>query len=199
MDRRHPRAASHAEVPTRHLPLPGRRPQPPRNVRPQAEAGRNARPVDAGIVHQRPAARPAPGSAAEVLRPAVRIQEIRPVGPVAVRTLPASRNRRRRHLRRPLDVHRADQPRPRPHADELRRHRRRPAQHGLLAPLRPRRRNRKPPWLCRPHLSRQRGTDAADRRPPMVGRPAPQPLPGGEAQLHRGPGPAYRQPGRHRP
>ena len=62
---------------------------------------------------QGPADRAAPGPAADLLRAAARLQEVRQVGPGDLRAVPAHRRRRRRHLHRPLDVDRADQSRSR--------------------------------------------------------------------------------------
>ena len=112
--RRHQPAAPRREGQAGHLPLPGRRPVASRDVRLQAEARGDERRADARVVHQGTAARAAAAAEADVLRAAVRVQEVRQVRPGDGRDLPAHRQRRRRPVHRPLDVRRADQSRSRP-------------------------------------------------------------------------------------
>ena len=63
-------------------------------------------------LHQRPADRATAGQAADLLRSAARVQEVRQDRPGDLRPLPAHRQRGRRRLHHPLDVDRADQSRP---------------------------------------------------------------------------------------
>ena len=132
--RRRQPAALHAEGQARHLPVHGRRPVAPGDVRLQAEAGRDERQADAGVVHQGPADRPAPGREAELLR--ARSTRSRSAASRARRSatiFPHIGASRRRDLHRPLDAHRGDQPRPGPHLHEHRHDHLRPAEHGLVA------------------------------------------------------------------
>ena len=93
--------------------------------------------ADAGVVHQGPADRAAAGPAADLLRAAARLQEVRQVRPGDLRAVPAHRQRRRRHLHHPLDVDRADQSRSGAHVHEHRLDHHGPAEHGLVAAVRP--------------------------------------------------------------
>ncbi len=63
----------------------------------------HARPADAREHDQRPADRPAPGQAAQLLRPAAHLQALRQMRRRDLRAFPAHRLRRRRHLLHPLD------------------------------------------------------------------------------------------------
>ena len=111
--RRHQSLAPRREGQAGHLPLSGRRPVASRDVRLQAEAGGDERPADARVDHQGTAARATAAAEADVLRAAVRVQEVRQVRPGDGRDLPAHRQRRRRPVHRPIDVRRADQSRSR--------------------------------------------------------------------------------------
>ena len=71
-------------------------------------------------VHQGPAARPAPGAEADLLRAAAPVREVRQEPDRDLRALPADRVGDRRHLLHSLDDHRRDQPRPGAHVHEHR-------------------------------------------------------------------------------
>ena len=68
-------AASPSESQARHLSLSGGRTIAPGDARLQAKARQNARPADARVLHQGPAAGPAAGRETDLLRTAVRVQE----------------------------------------------------------------------------------------------------------------------------
>ena len=84
----------------------------------------------------------------------------------------------RRHLHHPLDAHRADQPRPGACLHEHRLDHQGPAEHGLVAALRPGRRDRKPARLRRAHSRGQGGRRAAGLGAAMVGRLPAEQVPG---------------------
>ena len=97
------------------------------------------RPADARVVHQGPADRPAPG--AEAQRASGRSHEFQKCGKSGQEIsdlFPHLGDDRRRHLHRPLDAHRRDQPRPGAHVHEHRHDHLGPAEHGLVGHLRPR-------------------------------------------------------------
>ncbi len=104
----------------RHLSVPGGRAFAPGDLRLQAEARRDERQAHARIDDQGPADRAAPGQAAHLLRPAVRLQEIRQIRPGDLRAVSAHRQRGGRYLHHPLHVDGADQSRSRPHHHEHR-------------------------------------------------------------------------------
>ena len=110
--------------------------------------------------------------------------------------LPAHRRGRRRPLHHPLDAHRGDQPRPGPHLHEHRHDHLRPAEHGLVAVVRPRQRVRQPARLRRADLDGQERPDAADRRPAVAQRLSAEPLPGRRVPLQGRSGAVRRQPAR---
>ena len=132
-----------AEGEERHLPVHGRRAEPARAVRPQAEAPGAPRPADPRVVHQgqavrlhghlRQGAAEAPGDDAEV-RPA------RPVRGLGLGVPAAPRQGRRRRRRRPIGGDRRLQPRPGQAVHQHRLAAVRPAEHGLVGHLRPRQR-----------------------------------------------------------
>ena len=139
-------------------------------LRLQARAQGPRRQAVPRVVHQGPAARAA--------------AEHRAQGPRAVRASSrstASRARRSPTCSRtsasiaddicdhPLDADRADQPRPGPRVHELRLDHQGPAEHGLVAALRPRRRDRRPARVHRAHVGRAR--PGCSRSRPGSGRP----------------------------
>ena len=101
-----------ARVEADHLPVHGRRPVAPGDARLQADAGQDAGPADAGVVHQGHADRAASGRKAGVPGSAAHVQAVRSERPVLERDFPAPRHGRRRHLHHQLDGDRGDQPRP---------------------------------------------------------------------------------------
>ncbi len=138
-------------------PLHGRRAVAVREPRLQADAQEIARQALPRIVHEGPAARPAPEHGAEGARAVLRFPQARPVGAGDLRPVPAHRGNRRRDLHRPLDDHRADQSRPGPRVHEHRLDHQGPAEHGLVAALRAGGRDRRPARLHRPDLAGQGG------------------------------------------
>ena len=108
------------------------------------------------------------------------LQEARPVRHGAVRLPAAPGDLRRRHRPDPLDAHRGVQPPSRPADDEHRRADVRPAEHGLVADLRPGQRVEEPARLRRadgrPRHQRRR-LQLVERLPAdhVPGRPLPQP------------------------
>ena len=160
---------------------------------------RDARQADARELHQGPADRAAPGRQAQLLRPPVRLQEVRQGRHRDLRAAAPHRLDRRRHLHHPLDAHRGDQPRPRPHVHEHRHHHLGPAQHGLVDHLRPGQRRRRLARLRRPHQPGPRRAEPAHRLPPVAQRLFAQPVPGRPVPRPGRPGPVPLPPqGRHR-
>ena len=95
------------------------------------QAGRDARPADARVVHQGPADRPAPGRRSSTAsRRSTRSRKFGKSGQEISEIFPHIGSRRRRHLHRPLDEDRGDQPRPGPHVHEHRHDDLRPAGMG---------------------------------------------------------------------
>ena len=156
VSRRGESAALRAEGQAGHLPLHGRRAVAPRtfDYKPKL-AEMHGQPMPESFTKGQPIAQ-LQGRELKLLRPAGRSS-----------TSTASRARRsascfphigehrRRHLHRPLDADRADQPRPGPHVHEHRHGDLRPAEHGLVGHLRPGQRVRRPARLRRAHEPRR--------------------------------------------
>ena len=137
----------------------------PGNVRLQAGAGQalGGQPMPESFTKGQPIAQLQGQSQLKILRPAVRVPKARPVGPGDQLRPAAHRGHRRRHLHHPLDGHRGDQPRPGPHVHEHGHDHQRPAEHGLVADLRPGQRGRRPARLRRADQLR-RPQPAADQQ-----------------------------------
>ena len=169
-----------------HLALHGRRAVAPRDVRLQAEAGRDERPADARVVHQGPADRPAPGPEAQLLRArSIRSRSTASRARRSVEIFPHIGSSRRRHLHHPLDAHRSDQPRPGPHLHEHRHDHLRPARMGswLLYGLGSESENL--PGFVVLVSDGQVRPDPADRRAAVAQRLSAQPVPGRRIPLAR--------------
>ena len=93
-------------------------------------------------------------------RLAVRVRAARPGGAWVSESAAPHRGHRRRPLHRPIDVHRGDQPRPGDHVLPDRLADRRPAEHGRVAALRPRQRQRRPAGVRRADHAGQSGPAA---------------------------------------
>ena len=86
-----------------HLALHGRRPFAPGDLRLQAQARRNERQADAGIVSPRASrSRSSRASSSSCFAPQYAVQEVRQVRAGDLRAVPAYRLDRRRHLHHPL-------------------------------------------------------------------------------------------------
>ncbi len=154
------------------------------------------RPTLSRIAHEGPAARAAARLGAADVRAGRQVSQARAIGPGDLRLFPAHRRHRRRHLHRPLDGDRADQPRPRASVHELGLDLQGTAEHGLVAALRPGRRDRQSARVHRAGLARQRRRRAARLGPAMVQRlPAGQ-VPGGPVPVAGRRRPLHRQPRR---
>ena len=154
-----------AQSQIRHLPLHGRRPEPPRHVRSQAGAGKARRPAAAGVVQARdpgdgrkePAAHGQPAQVGAARRE-------RPVGQ---RLAAAHGDVCRRSVRRPLALVRRPEPLRRRLPDEHRLDPRRPAVARRVGQLRPGDREREPARVRRdggqPGQGRQRPAELGRR------------------------------------
>ena len=92
-----------------HLAFDGGRAVASRNIRSQAEAGRDARQADARKHDEGETARAVAGQGAVVLRPATQVQEVREVRRGDLRAVRTHRLGGGRPLHHPLDDHRSDQ------------------------------------------------------------------------------------------
>ena len=205
MARRDPGVSCAPQGEAGDLALHGWRHDASRHVRPQAEAGGNAWPADAGELHFRPADRAAARLQAHLSGP-----------PASLPPRRAKRSGDRHHFsgnlgadRRPdrdraFDAHRGDQPRSSTHLHEYRIDDLRAAGGGQLALVWPRQRCPEPARICRDGQHRKLWPEAADRQPAVAFGPAPEPVSGSviplagrscflrEVASRRGAGPATR-------
>ncbi len=136
----------------RNPPVHGRRPQPARLVRLQAEVGGVRRQIDTAGDDRRTAIRLHP-SRRRSARSAVQVRPARPERRRVVGNDAAVSNRGRRHLHHSLDAHRSVQSRSGADFSEHRLFPARPAVHGVVGVVRPGRRNDTicpRLWSCRP-------------------------------------------------
>ena len=92
-------------------------------------------------------------------------------GQLSLRAVPAHRRRRRRHLHRPIDADRADQPRSGAHVHEQRLDHHRPAERRVVGAVRAGRGDGEPARLRRARLRRARAARCSRSRR-VSGRPA---------------------------
>src|SRR5437899_1261291 len=105
MARRGQPAALSAESQTGYLAYNGGRTLAPRDLRLQAEAGRDAQRADAGKLHQGQTDRAVAGTETAVLRTTAQVPQVRQIRRRDLRTVRADRFSGGRNLHHPLDDH----------------------------------------------------------------------------------------------